>query len=74
MGSFRAIEVNESDPLLKSSLLYETPKDEELVDLTRRLGLTLVLLPLSDLLSVDFVVVENLVDLLDHVHLCALLI
>ena len=44
------------------------------MDLGSRLGLGLLLLPLLDLLTVYFVVVEYLVDLLDHVYLCALFI
>jgi len=74
LGSFRTVKINESDPLLKSSLLYKAPEDEELMDLGSRLDLGLLLLPLLDLLTVDFVVVENLVDLLDHINLCALFI
>ena len=44
------------------------------MDLGSRLDLGLLLFPLLDLLTVDFVVVENLVDLLDHINLCAIFI
>ena len=69
LSCLRTIKIDEGNPFLKSSLLHKAAKNEELVQLHFRLGFVLLFLPLLDLLAVYFVVVENLVDLLDHVNL-----
>ena len=73
-ASAQTVKINESDPFLKSSLFYKAPQDEELMDFRSRLGLALLLLPLLDLLTVNLIMMKNLVDLLDHVHFCAFII
>lgn len=63
------IKIDESNPFLKSSLLHKAAKNEELVKFYFRLGLALLFLPLLNLLTVNFIVVENLVDFLDDIDL-----
>jgi hypothetical protein len=73
LGSLRTIAIDEGELCLKSSLLDQAPQDEELVDGDPRFA-ALLLLPLGNLLAVRFIVMKNLVDFLDDVNLCAILV